>query len=173
MLAGLWNAAGKALGGIYGYAAVAAVAGIIGAGGTWRVMAWRAAAAELGAARQAVRLVEHQANITYTIAVNYEAVRLADTTATNHLLEEVPVHVTPEIDIAYPVPCGFVRLFNAGVHDPVPDGTCGTDDASSGIALSEVAQAGVWNDGAYDVCAAQLTALQDWIRAQHDLSKGQ
>jgi len=168
----LWKAAGSTLGGAAGYFAVAALALTVGAAGTWRVMSWRAAAGELAAARQGVRLVEHQARINFTVAMNFEAVRLADTETTRHLLEEVPIHVTPAIDTAHPVPCGFVRLFNAGAHDPVPDGACGTDDAPSGIALSEIAQATTENDGAYDVCAAQLTALQDWVRAQHDLSEG-
>jgi hypothetical protein len=168
-----WAAATKALGGIYGYAVVAMLALAIGAGGTWRVMRWRADAAETKTAFQAVRLVEHQAKITMRISMTFEQARLEDTARTDQLLQEVPIHVTPAIDLVHPVPCGFVRLFNAAAHDPLPDGACGVDDAASGVALSDVAQTTVRNDGAYDLCATQLSALQDWVRAQHKASGGE
>ena len=173
MLKIAWAAAAKALGGFYGYAAVAGLALLIGAGGTWRVMSWRAAAAKAATAFQAVRLVEHQANITMKISMNFEAARVDDIVRTDQIIEEVPIHVTPAIDFVHPVPCGFVRLFNAAAHDPLPDGACGSDDAASGIALSAVAETTARNDGAYDICATQLSALQDWVRAQHTASGGE
>ena len=173
MFSALWASALRGFGGLYGYLAVAVLSLALGAAGTWRVMSWRATAAESKTAFQAVRLVEHQANITTQMSLHFELARLDAAKATDQLIEEVPIHVTPAIDLVHPVPCGFVRLFDAAAHDPLSDGACGADDAASGVALSEVAETTARNDGAYDVCAAQLSALQDWVRRQHDISGGE
>ena len=64
------------------------------------------------------------------------------------------------------MPCGFVRVFNAGTHGPIPDSAGCPDDAPSGIALSAVGETETRNDGQYDQIADQLRALQDWVRQQ-------
>ena len=92
--------------------------------------------------------------------------RLKDGSETAERLEEVEQHVTPEIDRDYPVPCGFVRVFNAASHGPIPDPASCPDDAPTGIALSAVGETETRNDGQYDQIAEQLRALQEWVREQ-------
>lgn len=152
------------------YLAIAAISGLLGAAGTWRVMSWKEAAAQTHVAQQAVRLVMRQEALTLNISMNFEAIKTSDQAATNKLLDEVEIHVTPAIDLDHPVPCGFVRLFNAAAHDPVPDTACGPDDAASGVALSTVAKTTVQDFGQYDIIAHQLTALQDWVTQQEALT---
>lgn len=115
---------------------------------------------------QAAKVTERQINITYHVSLNFERIKFDDQSATNKLLDEVAVAVTPAIDLSHPVPCGFVRLFNAAAHDPIPESACEPDDAASGVALSEVARTTVENDGQYDILAHQLAAIQEWIRQQ-------
>ena len=139
---------------------------LLGGLGGWRAQSWREQAQVTQAAVRAVKRIELADRITYQVGVTFEGIEAADIAHSDQLLEEVPVHVTPEIDLAHPVPLGFVRLFNDSAHGPVPDAAAGPDDSPSGVALSDVARATVENNGEYDQVARQLSALQDWVRRQ-------
>jgi hypothetical protein len=159
------------LAGWKGVAAIAVLCFLAGAGGTWRVMTWREQAQGLRAAVQAVKAVERRDKITFDVGTKFETVRAAASAATRRRQQEVPRHVTPKMDRDYPVPCGFVRVFNTATHGPVPDAAACPDDSPSGVALSEVGQAETENDGQYDAVAEQLKALQDWVRRQQGLAQ--
>jgi len=115
---------------------------------------------------QAARLVVHQANITYTISMKYEALKLSDEKQTAKLIQEIPAHVTPQSDAACSIGLGLVRVWNAADHGPIPDATAGPDDTPSGLALSDLARVETENAGEYDKLAHQLTALQEWVTKQ-------
>jgi hypothetical protein len=85
------------------------------------------------------------------------------------LTREVPVYVTPQADAACPVPLGFARVHDAaaaGTDVPHPAGAA--DAARSGIALSTVAGTVVDNYTTCHATAAQLSALQEWVRANSE-----
>ena len=154
-----------------GYAAVGAVCLCLGAAGGSRVMAWREQAQAARAAIHTVQVIERRRKITFVGGMNFEIARLKDSAAIRQRQQEVTQHVTPEIDHDYPVPCGFVRVFNGATHGPVPDPAACPDDTASGIALSAVGQTETENDGQYDQIAGQLMALQDWVRQQQAVEK--
>lgn len=123
-------------------------------------------AAQIEAQNAVKPIIAKQAQITNDVVTKYITVK-ADTEAKIITrIKEVPVHVTEKADAACVVPLGFVRVFNDAAHGPVPPASAGTDDAASGVKISEVAQASVENSGEYDKLAEQLTALQDWVRQQ-------
>ena len=154
------------LAGWQGYAGSAVLCLVLGAAGSWRVMTWRDQAKAVQASRHVVQVAERRGKITFDVEMKFEMARLKDSAEAATRLEEVGQHVTPEIDHDYPVPCGFVRVFNAATHGPIPDLAGCPDDAPSGIALSAVGETETRNDGQYDQIADQLRALQDWVRAQ-------
>lgn len=149
-----------------GYAALALVCLLVGSVGTWRVMSWREQAHEKQAIVRALQVVEHRGKITFDIGMNFEAAHLSNTEATQKRLSEVDTHVTPKTDSDFPVPCGFVRVFNDANHGAVPDPAACPDASASDIAFSAVGKVETINAGQYDNIAAQLVALQDWIRQQ-------
>ena len=80
------------------------------------------------------------------------------------LTQEIPVYVTAPADARCLVPVGFARVHNAAAAGVLP-GTPGAADAQpSGLALSAVAGTVVDNYTTCHATAAQLTALQDWVR---------
>jgi hypothetical protein len=118
--------------------------------------------------KAATQIIDRQNKITLTVGMKFDQVKLADAKSTTTRLNEVPVHVSAKADAACPIPLGFVRVFNGAAHGPVPEAAAGTDEASSGVALSDVAKASVINDGEYDQVADQLRSLQSWVQQQED-----
>jgi hypothetical protein len=154
------------LGGWQGYAAIALACLLAGSLATWRVMSWRQQAQITQAAIRTVKVIEWRDRISDAVATKFEPVRAKIIQDTNKRLSEVETHVTAKSDSVCPVPVGFVRLFNDSTHGPVPGAASGADDAASGVELSDVAKTTVQNNGQYDSVAAQLSALQDWVRQQ-------
>lgn len=82
------------------------------------------------------------------------------------ITREVPVYVTPQADTRCTVPLGFARVHNAAAAGTTLPSPAGSADASpSGVALSAVAGTVVDNYTTCHATAAQLTALQEWVRA--------
>jgi hypothetical protein len=153
-----------------GYAALALACFLAGSLGTWRVMSWREGAQETKRLVKTVQLVEKRGKITFDIAMNFETPRLKIQQDTQQRLSEVDLHVTPKVDSEFPVPCGFVRVFNAATHGrPLPDPTGCPDGAASDIAFSAVGKTETINDGQYDLISEQLKALQEWVRQQQNV----
>lgn len=155
-------------GGWQGWLALFFAGTLLGGYGVHRWDAGQKAIGEVKQARQAVKIAERQINITYQVSLQFEKVKLDDETATTKRLEQIPVHITPDSDRACVVPVGFVRVFNAATHGPVPDAASGPDDSASGLALSDIARVETENYGQYDLVAHQLEALQDWVKQQQE-----
>lgn len=139
---------------------------LVGGVGTWRVMSWREGANETKAAVSTVRRVVAQDHITLNIGDIVVAGTIGAVTDTGRRQAEIPAHVTPQIDAAYPVPLGFVRVWNDASHGPIPDSAAGADESPSGVPLSDVAGAHVADEGTLDICRVRLTGWQDWYKQQ-------
>jgi hypothetical protein len=149
-----------------GYAAVAVLCLITGAAGTYKVMHNANLAAQVGQANAAVRLVEHQAQINVSIGdIVVKGIQIIQSN-TDRIQQEIPQHVTPEMDHTYPVPLGFVRVFNDASHGPIPSASAGGDADPSGVPLSDVAHAHTADEGTLDVCRIYLKGWWDWYDQQ-------
>lgn len=152
-----------------GYAALGLACFVAGFFTEWRLSAWHDAYKEKTQIVKTVQVIERQGKITFTIGMDFEAARLNNAEATRKRQEEVLLHVTPEIDRDYPVPCGFVRVFQSATHGPIPDPAGCPDDATSAVTLSAIGHVETENAGQYDQLAEQLKALQEWIRQQQQV----
>ncbi|MBJ7446868.1 MAG: hypothetical protein JHC81_04975 [Brevundimonas sp.] len=166
----------SAVAGWKGYALVLAIGIALGTGGTWKVRDWMAAEAalkvaksDLRAARIVVDRTQGAAQITQDVSATVDQRQAQTRTVYRTITERIPVYVPPEIDRAYPVPYGFVRLHDAaavGAAPALPDGTGQPDDAPSGVALSAVAGTVIDNYGQCYAWRDQLIGWQDWYRQQ-------
>ena len=106
------------------------------------------------------------ARVETAAAEAQERVRVVYRTITR----KVPVHVTPDVDRRYPLPCGLVRVLDAAAAGVDPARvSCGpgvADDAPSDVTASEAAANIAGNYGDATANAEQLRALQDWVRGQ-------
>lgn len=82
------------------------------------------------------------------------------------ITKEVPIYVTKTDDSRCIVNAGFVRLHDAAAANELPGSARGSDEAPASIALSTVAETVTENYGTCHENAAQLGALQEWVRAQ-------
>lgn len=123
----------------------------------------RARHAEQAAARMQAELA--QARLGERVVIRYVD-RVGSVRAHAATLQrEIPRHVTTTADAACPVPVGFVRLHDAAAQGMPIDPAAGNPDAPApGIALSGVAATVAGNYATCHETAAQLTALQDWVR---------
>lgn len=146
---------------------VAAVAGGFAAG--WKVHDWRDAASQLHATQAAVRTVQRQAATSQAIAVGDQRAQDRVRTVTRRLIEKVPVHVTPQIDRAFPLPWGFVRVHDAAVRgddlSAAPESAAEPDDAASDVAPSRAVTVIAGNYGACRADRQRLTDLQAWVKS--------
>ena len=150
--------------GLAGLLAVAAF------GGGWRYgaagvqSAWDAErnAQALATARRAVRL----ADLGQTVVDNYTRSAAATATRTQKLREmtHVQLHDAPAGAGCMLQP-GIVRLHDAAATGAAPDqAATGADAAGAPASLDQLMSAVVDNYGACEQNAAQLTALQAWVR---------
>ena len=150
--------------GLAGLLAVAAF------GGGWRYgaagvqSAWDAErnAQALATARRAVRL----ADVGQTVVDNYTRSVAATATRTQKLREmtHVQLHDAPAGAGCMLQP-GIVRLHDAAATGADPDqAATGADAAGAPASLDQLMSAVVDNYGACEQNAAQLTALQAWVR---------
>lgn len=87
------------------------------------------------------------------------------------IVKQVPVYVTRQADARCTVPVGFVRLHDAAAQgQSLPAAPGGAVDAPSGLALSAVASTVAGNYGICRATAERLSALQDWVKRQHEAS---
>jgi hypothetical protein len=139
---------------------------LLGSVGTWRIMSWREQAQETQQAIRTTQLVVKAGDINYQIEAKFVPLIATIHENTQQLISEIPEHVTPAIDRVYPVPLGFVRVWNKASHGAVPEPAIGGDDADSGVPLSDVAVAHTSNEGILDTCRAEVSAWQDWYKQQ-------
>lgn len=107
------------------------------------------------------------AAITQDVRRDLDAKNVKIRWRTKTLKEEVPVYVPFEVDRAFSVPVGFVRLHDAAaLGATLPAAASGPVDAPSGVALSAVAGTIVDNYGACHVLEAEALAWRDWYSRQ-------
>jgi hypothetical protein len=117
-----------------------------------------AARADLAASRGSEHIVTQYVDRVHTIYVHGAT-----------LTQKVPIYVTAHDDAACTVPLGFVRLHDAAAASAtLPDSAGAADARPSGLALSAVAGTVADNYTTCHATAAQLTALQDWVRANSE-----
>lgn len=149
---------------LFGLALLAAIVG-----GIWTVR-HRIASAEARAATAETRAGRLQAELEQAqmseriVTVYVDRVRTVRERGAT-ITREIPIHVTAKADAACPVPAGFVRVHDAAAQGVSLDPAAGDPDAPvPGLALSGVAAAVAGNYTTCHETAAQLTALQDWVR---------
>lgn len=146
-------------------AAAAALLGIAIAAGAWWVTATyyrlqisegekRHALEIIIAQNAAARTAEEAAAITHGIntAATEARARRLETVIAN--LQKVPSHVTPETDRLFPLPCGFVRMHDAGAR---------------GIAAAAVSLPAGAADG--DQCPVTASAAASIIQRNYALAR--
>ena len=114
----------------------------------------------------AAQVGQRRAEATTTVLTRYidrvRTVRGQSRTIT----KEVPIYVNQNDDHRCIINNGFVRLHNAAAANELPGSTSGANEAPASVTLSTVAGTVAENYGTCHENAAQLEALQDWVRAQ-------
>lgn len=154
-------------------ALIAVIVGLFAAGVHWK--AERIAhAAELAKLHKEVATARYEAAIaqaTVKVVTKYVDRIVKVQGVTRVITKEIPVYVTSTADAGCVIPAGFVRVHDAAAAGVVPQPAGDPDAPAPGVALSTVAETVTDNYGVAHEIAAQLTALQDWIRAQQALTK--
>jgi hypothetical protein len=129
---------------------------------------WDAATA---AQTQRVAVVRaKQAEATVRIVTDYvDRVRVVRERAKT-ITKEVKIYVPQESDVACAINRGFVRLHDAAARGDVSGTPEAADASPAGIKLSGVASTLADNYARCRENAEQLTALQEWVKAQQAAS---
>lgn len=127
---------------------------------------WSSQVAEGRAANS--RLLERTSEVTDRIGQRHaeeaERVRVVYRT----LYRSIPDVLTPEVDRAFPVPCGALRLHDAaaaGSAELPPSPGC-ADDVASDVEISRLMGTVTDNYETASQCRATVIAWQDWWAAQ-------
>lgn len=122
----------------------------------------RAAAAEKQSADLRSALTEARAT-TKVVTQYVDRVQIVRERAAT-ITKEIPVYVTAEADSRCAVPVGFARLHDAAAQNRPADPAGNPDAPAEGLTLSAVAGTVAGNYAACHENAAQVTALQDYVR---------
>lgn len=85
--------------------------------------------------------------------------------------DEIIKYVNKNNDADCTLHNSFVELHNSAAKNTIPDPTRATDEAASGIELSEAKRVIIENYNQYNQVAEQLRDLQDWIKQQREINK--
>jgi hypothetical protein len=130
---------------------------------------------DLKASERARAVEVRSAAATSAIGRKAEARAIEIRTETKEIIRRVPQILTPDVVARYPLPAGFVRLHDAAARGdlPAPHGPAGhPDDAPSAVTAADAATVIAGNYGNCNETAAELSALQDWVRAQQTVMNG-
>jgi len=125
---------------------------------------WNDAIAEQAA--QASKIITRQGEVTVQVVTRWKERRAELQTITQTIEKEVPRYVTPAADPVLPL--GWRLLHDAAAYGAVPQAPAGIDVAAPDIAASAAASAVVGNYMTCHTTAAQLKALQAWVRHQYE-----
>lgn len=129
-------------------------------------------AAEKALAAHVAAVQAQQASVTTQAAQKERAAQVQIRTLTRYIIKEIPSALPPAVDRAFPLPNGFVRLYNLSIGaTSLPDATTGPDDAASPIPISAAAGVIVPNNRECVTDRERLTALQDWITGEQSVTK--
>lgn len=181
----LFTSASKLFGGLWGYVAIAAVAAGLAGFGAYKVTAWakdetinQLKLADAKAQTDAVTLaLAHQRASDAASAAADVALLTAWTdtrTKFETITREIPIHVTPETDARFPLPCGFVRMHDAAVHeagaDAVPNPAGKSDGDACEVTASQALNVISANYRAFYTNLDQLNGWIAWAKAQEALA---
>lgn len=161
------------LAGWKGYALTAGLSLALGFGGGWKLRDWQAAEAAQKAARAETRALQKTlaiergaARASADIGAKVEARTEAVRTVTRTIIERVPAYVSPAADARCVLPLGFVRVHDAAALglSPAPAAAGQSDEAASGLELSDVARTVAGNYGICHEAVEQVTGWQDFYR---------
>lgn len=138
----------------------------------WQLRATWALWGQTQAEAQVVRTMVRQAEVSAEADKRHGATAEATRRVYRTFYREIPLHVPAEAVARCDVPVGFVRLHDAAAQGvpTVPDPAGRPDAAATGVGLDAVAGAVVDNYETCNAVRAQLAALQDWVRAQADVT---
>jgi len=119
------------------------------------------------ASQRALQRQEKASQASAKVGAEYEARAVEIRTVYRTITREVPHVVTPEMDRAYPLSVGWVRLHDAGALGlPLaPDPTGRPDDAASEVGSGDAIGTILGNYEVAHLCEAQVLAWQDWYRS--------
>ena len=123
--------------------------------------------AEKGAhAAQISKIITRQGDITVQVLTRFKERQSDINTVYTTIEKEVPVYVSPAADPVLPL--GWRLLHDAAAYGAVPQAAAGVDVTAPDIASSAAAQAVIGNYLTCHTTAAQLEALQAWVRHQYE-----
>lgn len=129
-------------------------------------------AAEKALTAHVVVVRAQQASATTQAAQKEQTAQTVIRAATQNVVKEIPVALPPAVDRDYPLPAGFVRLYNLSIGAPdISGATAESDAAPSPIAISSAAHVIFPNNGECVADRERLTALQDWITDEQAVTK--
>jgi hypothetical protein len=150
---------------VYGALALAVAAGLVGIGyhqGVKKLWDYRAAQAEA-----AVPIVVKQGKTTEKIVTRWRTRVEKVKGDTEVITKEITVYVPPSADPVLGV--GWLWLHDASATRAIPKTATGVDVTAPAIAASQALKGVVANYGQCYGYAAQLIALQEWVRAQYQV----
>jgi hypothetical protein len=119
-------------------------------------------------AKAAVPIVIKQGEATEKIVVKWRTRTVEIVGATQTLEKEIVRYVPPAADPVLGL--GWLHLHDAAATRTVPEAPKGADVAAPAIAASTALRGIIGNYGACHATAAQLLALQEWIRSQYQVA---
>lgn len=153
-----------------------AIGAVLFAGGAfigYRYKAGQDAAAVLHQAVRTVKVIERSDAATTAAAVDAQATHDRIVYRTITLTKEIPVVLTPAIDVRFPLPVGFVRVHDSAALgldlSAVPDAAGRPDDAAGDVVASRAATVIAANYGACHDDQARLGELQSWLAEQEKI----
>lgn len=144
------------------------VAGTFFVGGISNEADWQLKVKQMEA--EIIRKELEAEKITSEVVTKYvERIKIVEG-KTHEIIKKVPVYITKESDDKCTINNGFVLLHDHASKNEVPDSSNGTNEESSNVKLSAVAETVSQNYGTYYQISEQLKSLQEWITKQKDLS---
>lgn len=119
------------------------------------------------AAQLALERQEEANQASAKVGAEHEARQVEIRTVYRDLIREVPHVVTPEMDRAYPLSVGWVRLHDAGALGVplAPDPSGRADDAPSEVDSADAIGIILDNYETANQCRSTVLAWQDWYRS--------
>lgn len=125
---------------------------------------WNAQVAETAA--QATKIITRQGEVTVQVVTRWKERQAELQTVTQTIEKEVFRYVTTSHDPVLPL--GWRLLHDAAAYGAVPQAPAGIDVTAPDIAASAAAQSVIGNYMTCHTTAAQLEALQAWVRHQYE-----
>jgi hypothetical protein len=116
------------------------------------------------------QLEAQSSEVTTKVVTEYiEKVKIVEG-KTHVIIKKVPEYITKKSDAKCSINTGSIELLNSAAENKVPESTRTSHEDPTDVKLSTLVESVSGNYGTYYQVVEQLTALQDWIRKQKDLT---